>query len=253
MDPPRARRRSRLVDSADRMVPQFAGAVSGAEAGRVHAQAGADAVRLARDPAGRHARRHAAAVRPGQAAPRADRQAKKFRAYMDELMRRTPRSRSSIDQPATPAAGAPAPAAPATTAPAAAAPAPLPHRRPRPRRRARTDPSQEAAPAWPLRARCGLQQLPRNCSLVEHRHAELLGFRELGAGSAPGDEVTGLLRDAARRPSRRARAALPAASSRVMLSRVPVSTKVLPASERPALRAAGGTSPGQCTPCARSA
>ena len=40
----------------DRMVPEFAGAVVALEARRVHAQAGPDAVRLARDPAARDAR-----------------------------------------------------------------------------------------------------------------------------------------------------------------------------------------------------
>ena len=40
----------------DRMVPEFSGAVVRAQGGRVHPQAGADPVRLARDPAARYAR-----------------------------------------------------------------------------------------------------------------------------------------------------------------------------------------------------
>ena len=49
-------------------------------------------------------------------------EAKKFRAYMDEVAKNA-KIEKFLDQPATPAAGAPATAAPATAAPAAAAPA----------------------------------------------------------------------------------------------------------------------------------
>ena len=75
-----------------------------------------------------------------------------------------------------------------------------------------------------------------------------LRLGELGAGLRARDEVAGLLRDARRRPSRRARAGASCASSRVSVASVPVSTKVLPASGSAPARRCAAAGPASAHP-----
>ena len=103
-----------------------------------------------------------------------------------------------------------APAAPRHQPPAPPSSAPASRGRRRDLQRA-ADVS--APPAW---LQLSLEQLAAAAASSSTGDAELARLGELGAGVAPGHDVARLLRDARRRPSRRARTSASCASSRVM-------------------------------------
>ncbi len=183
--------------TTNRMVPEFAGAVVALKPGEythkpVQTQYGWHVIQLLET-------REVTPPPYDQVRQRLEQvvQAKKFRLYTDELLHNA-KIEKYLDQPAS---GSAAPATPGRL-----------RLRPRPRARLPAAPPQRPDAGGRarhcsacqeergLRERASRQRLSSksiSCCSLDDRHAERLCLGELGAGIAAGDDVAGLLRDAA--------------------------------------------------------